>query len=65
MQNLTFKDVRDLSRLLFFVDGKGKLILKEGIIDKIIDAHTHLAMTYLFARKVPFGKKGNQSHTVF
>ncbi len=59
MQNLTFKDVRDLSRLPFFsVDGKGKLILKEGIIDKIIDAHTHLAMTYLFARKVPLWKKG-------
>lgn len=50
---MKFRDVLHLTQLPYFLpDGECGLRLHDGIIDHIIDAHTHIAWNFFFARPV-------------
>jgi uncharacterized protein len=53
-----FTNLKELTHLkYFYTNSLGELYLKKGIIDKIIDAHTHLGWSYFLAKPVDLFKK--------
>jgi uncharacterized protein len=53
-----FNNLKELARLkYFYTNSLGELFLKKGIIDNIIDSHTHLGWNYFLAKPVDLFKK--------
>ena len=53
-----FKNVKELVKTGYFlVNQEFKLELKDGIVDEIIDSHTHLGWSYFVAQPIDLFKK--------
>lgn len=60
---MKFENVKDLVKLPYFkINSENKLILKKGLVKKIVDFHTHLGWYYLLADPVDLTKKSKTSH---
>ncbi|HUT55260.1 MAG TPA: amidohydrolase family protein [bacterium] len=59
-------DCQALDTLPYFQrDGEGKLILAEGVAERIIDSHAHVGLNYLFARPVDQDREDEEPLTFF
>ena len=60
---MKFSDVLHLTELPYFEpDGECGIRLRDGIIDHIIDSHTHIAWNFFFGRPVDQKKIGTTQH---
>ena len=59
-------DCQELSRLDYFEKNeKGMLVLADGVADKVIDFHAHLALKYLFAPPIDMDREDEEAATFF
>lgn len=49
---MQFESVSDLAKLAYFQIENGKLRLKSGVVDKVIDTHTHLGWSFLLGKRL-------------
>lgn len=60
---MKFENVQDLVKLPYFkVNSESKLVLRKGLVKKIIDFHTHLGWYYLLADPVDLTKRSKTNH---
>jgi predicted TIM-barrel fold metal-dependent hydrolase len=63
---MKLKDCLALAEVPFFeLDDQGRLVLAQGIADKIIDFHTHLGLHFLFAPAVDIDREDPETKTFF
>ncbi len=63
MVNTVYKNIKELAKTdYFFMNQESKLELKTGIVEEIIDGHTHLGWSFFVAKPIDLLKKSKTKH---
>lgn len=66
MDLTSLRDCMDLANLDYFeMDGNGGLVLSDGVADSIIDAHTHIGLSFLGTPPVDLDREDEEVKTFF